>query len=165
MFQIQLHIIKTDFWRSEAEARRRRLGLERTAHWCCPRRHSGGARAGPQQYGTYTQIRVPPKIWSCKALHGVVTQLLIIVRSVCWLAPVVFPLRIGGVFHVKSCVSAVFWSCVLRRLSAVIHNTWNIILGTDVTHPKLNVKDARLLPPRQLALFTISLWRPCIHAF
>jgi len=122
MFQIQLHIIKTDFWRSEAEARRRRLGLERTAHWCCPRRHSGGARAGPQQYGTYTQIRVPPKIWSCKALHGVVTQLLIIVRSVCWLAPVVFSFRIGEVFHVKSFVSVVFWSCVLRRLSNVIHN-------------------------------------------
>jgi hypothetical protein len=35
---------------------------------------------------------------------------------------VVFPLCIGGVFHVKYCVFAVIWSCVLHRLSAVIHN-------------------------------------------
>jgi hypothetical protein len=32
---------------------------------------------------------------------------LIIVRSVCWLVPVVFLFRIEKVFHVKSCVSAV----------------------------------------------------------
>jgi hypothetical protein len=35
--------------------------------------------------------------------------------------PVVFPLRIGGVFHVKSCVSAVI-DFVLLHIPYVVHN-------------------------------------------
>jgi hypothetical protein len=37
--------------------------------------------------------------------------------------PVVFPLRIGGVFHVKSCVSAVI-DLVLLHIPYAVHNKY-----------------------------------------
>jgi hypothetical protein len=37
---------------------------------------------------------------------------------------VVFPFRIGGVFHVKSCVSAMI-DLVLLHIPYVVHNTWS----------------------------------------
>ena len=80
MFQI--HIGLADFCRSEAEARAKPM-------------------AGPDPRLGFTLL------FSCKPPYGVVTQTLDNSEKYCWLAPVVFPLRIGGVFHVKSCVSAV----------------------------------------------------------
>jgi hypothetical protein len=40
-------------------------------------------------------------------------------ENCCWLVPVVFPLHIGGVFHVKSCVSAI--DLVLLHIPYVVH--------------------------------------------
>ena len=115
MFQIQLRIIKADFYRSEAVAE--------VVHCCRPRGHSGGAGGWSPRYGIYIQIRVPPNVQSYKPVHGVVIQLLIIVRSVCWMAPVVFsPFALEGFFTLNRVSPLCFCSCVLRRLSAVIHN-------------------------------------------
>ena len=82
MFQI--HIGLADFCRSEAEAR---------------------AKTTARQY-IYPQLGFTPLLY-CKPPYGVVTQTLDNSEKCCWLVPVVFPLRIGEVFHVKSCVSAV----------------------------------------------------------
>ena len=79
MFQI--HIRLADFCRSEAEARTKPTTV-------------------------YPRLGFT-LLLSCKSPYGVVTQTLDNSEKYCWLAPVVFPLRIGGVFHVKSCVSAV----------------------------------------------------------
>ena len=155
MFQIQLHIIKLDFLWSEAEAHHRSNG-GRSGPLVSPSLSLGGYEGlPPPGYGIYTQIRVPPNIWSCKPPHSVVTQLLIIVRSVCWLAPVVFFLRIGDVFHIKSCVSAVFWSCVLRRLSAVIHNSFTARSYSYLELYYVKVGKTKQLHPK-------NLWK-CLH--
>ena len=100
MFQIQLHIIKADFWRSEVETRRRRLG-------------PGGLLPAYRFQWEYDLV-------SCRTARCNPTLDNSNERLLA--EAVVFPLCIGGVFHVKYCVFAVIWSCVLHRLSAVIHN-------------------------------------------
>ena len=62
--------------------------------------------AGPAVQYIYPRLEFTPLL-SCKPPYGVVTQTLDNSEKYCWLAAVVFPLRIGGGFHVKSCVSAV----------------------------------------------------------
>ena len=42
--------------------------------------------------------------------------------KICWLAPVIFPFRIGRVFHVKSSYLLWFDLAVLRRFFAVVYN-------------------------------------------
>ena len=85
MFQI--HIGLADFCRSEAKARTK-------------------PTAGPAVQYIYPRLGFTPLL-SCKPPYGVVTQTLDNSEKYCWLALVVFPLRIRVVFHVKSCVSAV----------------------------------------------------------
>jgi hypothetical protein len=90
----------------------------------------------PPWYGTYTQIRVPLRYLSCKLPYDVVTRLLIIVRSVCWLALMVFPFRIGRVFHVKSCVSA-----VIDLVFFVIYSSSFTTSGIKVVGCRLGLHD------------------------
>jgi hypothetical protein len=47
--------------------------------------------------------------------------------------PVVFPLRIGGVFHVKSCVSAAI-DFVLLHIPYVVDNKWYRSFGCCRVH-------------------------------
>ena len=78
MFQI--HIGLADFCRSGAEARAK-------------------PTAGPEYI--YPRLGFTP-LFSCKPSYKVVIQkTLDNSEKCCWLAPVVFPLRIGGVFHVN----------------------------------------------------------------
>ena len=63
-----------------------------------------------------------------KPPYGVVTRLLKIVRSVCWLAPVVFTFRIGRVFHVKSCVSLWFDFAFFLVWSSSFTTLWTLIV-------------------------------------
>ena len=68
---------------------------------------SQSSRAGRMNYGLYGPLGFHLYKFSCKPPYGVVTRTLENSETCCWLAPVIFPLRIEGVFHVKSCVSAV----------------------------------------------------------
>ena len=72
------------------------------------RRPEQSQRQGRSEVVQYINPRLGfTPLFSCKPPYGVVTQTLDNSEKCCWLAPVVFPIRIGGVFHVKSCVSAV----------------------------------------------------------
>ena len=105
MFQI--HIGLADFCYSEAEARAKPTTGPEGPSRRTPEDAWGvrGAELPTVQY-IYPRLEFTPLL-SCKPPYDVVTQTLDNSEKYCWLAAVVFPLRIGGVFHVKSCVSAV----------------------------------------------------------
>ena len=109
MFQI--HIGLADFCCSEAEARVKPTAGPKSPSGRTPRTLGGAGGGGrgaelPAVQYIYPRLGFTPLL-SCKPPYGVVTQTLDNSEKCCWLTLVVFPLRIGGVFHVKSCVSAV----------------------------------------------------------